>query len=159
MQIKLFYENICCLEYSLKTNRAMYVITYKFAMSVLYHWASNKVTFSELIWAFIKQDCGVSNKSSRPKPSELVSLIHQSFDKVTAGLAQRCFHHVEKLEKQLYRAFLNINTMLDNKKVLFKIHSSLHSIPCIERHESWKCLISASSCCFKPLLHYNINQI
>ena len=65
-------------------------------MSVLYYSASNKITFSELIWAFIKQDCGVSNKSSRPKPSELITLIHQSFAKVTAGLVQRCFRHVEK---------------------------------------------------------------
>ena len=78
----------------------------------------------------------MSNNSSRPKPSELISLIHQSFAKVTAGLAQHCFHHVEELEKQLYRAFPNIDAMLDNKKVLFKIHSSLHSISFIEKHES-----------------------
>ena len=70
----------------------------------------------------------MSNKSSRPKPTELITLIYQSFAKVTPGLAQHCFHHIEKLEKQLYRAFLNIDAMLDNKKVLFKIHSSLHSI-------------------------------
>ena len=86
----------------------------------------------------MKQDCGVSNKSSRPKPSEFITLIHQSFAKVTPGLAQRCFHHLEKLEKQLYRAFLNIDAMLDSKMVLFKIHSSLHSISFIEQegHES-----------------------
>ena len=97
MRMQLFFENVCCLEYSHKSNRCMLMhVCCKFAMSILYHWASNKITFSELIWAFIKQDCSVSNKSSRPKLSELITLIHQSFAKATAGLVQRCFRHVEK---------------------------------------------------------------
>ena len=36
MRMQSFFENVC-LEYCHKTNRAMYAITYKFAMSVLYH--------------------------------------------------------------------------------------------------------------------------
>ena len=37
MRMQLFFENVCCLEYSHKSNRAMYDVCCKFAMSVLYH--------------------------------------------------------------------------------------------------------------------------
>ena len=69
--------------------------------------------------------------------------------------------------------YCNISIIIDRKsndrEIIYEPHelairiclflSALHSISFIEKHESWKCLISASSCCFKLLLHYNINQI